>query len=286
MNHRCAAIIAVLVAVSVAGACGGGGSSPTTPPVTTPPPATQPPTTTPPVGALGCPLGKGTTDTTCYKASSSFEVQVEQAIDMLAQQKPQIFNLKDQQGTGGYLVLDTAAYYDGVVKNLQGMGLCAAVDFENLNIKNTNEFSDQYDILLGNGHARRGASTYRASCYPASFPVDPADVISYIRVAFYGFKCDAGVVPPPNADAKLPIGCEGLVTATPKDKDGKDVDVSITGTNIVWKLEAGKGIVDTDHFEGQPFNWTLVPRQLGGFSFCATLQGKTGCLNGTVIPNP
>ena len=275
----------VVLGLVLAAGCGGGGSSPT--PVTTPPTTTLAPAPSPtpsPVGSSSCPLGKGTADTSCYKASPTFLSQLDEAIELLVQQKPEIFNLQDQRGTGGYYVKDSEAYYEGVVKNLQATGVCAGFDFKYLNVKNTNEFSDQYDILTSSSHAWRGAASYQGSCYPANFPVDAQEVIAYIRVAFYGFKCAAGVIPPPRADGKLPMGCEGYVTATPKDKDGVDVDSRIHGDEVVWKLEVGRGIVDTHHRDGQPFNWTLVPLRLGTFQWCATIQGIQGCLNGEVIP--
>jgi hypothetical protein len=38
-------------------------------------------------------------------------------------------------------------------------------------VKNTNTFSDQYDILAGEwpGFTRRGEGSYRTTCYPAAF---------------------------------------------------------------------------------------------------------------------
>lgn len=252
----------------------------------TPPPTTAPPASPPPVSSSSCPIGKGTADTTCYKASPTFSQQVDDAIDLLARQKPQIFDVNDNRGTGSYLVKDVDAYYAGVVANLQAAGLCAGFDYAYFNVKNTNDFSDQYDLLTSDSHVRRGPGAYQGSCYPANFPVDPHDVIAYIKISFFGYSCDPGITPPPFADHKLPIGCLGYITATPKDKDGKDVDARIHGDNITWLLEDGKGVVDTHHVDGQPFNWTLQPLRLGGFSFCATLQGVHSCFVGEVIPNP
>jgi hypothetical protein len=283
------------LAIFVVGAlvsCGGGSSSPTggtpTPPPTTLAPTPTPTPTPPPsTGSSTCALGKGTADTSCHKSTNNFGQQVDDAIELLVRQRPELFDLTDQRGPGGYLVKDFDAYYAGVVKNLQALpGVCAGFDFEFLNVKNTNEFSEQFDVLASSGHARRGASAYQGSCFPANFPVDPKDVIAYVRVAFFGFQCDPGVVPPPNPLGKLPQGCVGFVTATPKDKDGVDVDPRIHGQEIAWLLTEGKGVVDTHHVDGQPFNWELQPLRLGAFQFCATLQGVTGCLNGEVIPNP
>jgi hypothetical protein len=283
--------VTCVVALAFAG-CGGGNSSPTggnnTPSTTVPTTVAPAPSPTPPTGAGStCTLGKGTADTSCYKTTNTFGQQVDEAIDLLVKQRPELFDLTDQRGPGGYLVKDFDAYYAGVVKNLQALpGTCAGFDYQYLNVKNSQEFSDQFDILASSGHARRGESTYQGSCFPANFPLDPKDVIAYIRVAFFGFKCDPGVVPPPNPLGKLPEGCVGFVTATPKDKNGEDVDARIHGQDIQWLLTEGKGVVDTHHVDGQPFNWELQPLRLGTFQWCATLQGITGCLNGEVIPNP
>jgi hypothetical protein len=285
MSRRAACLVVAFLGLVLSQDCGG--SSPTAGGTVSPPPTTAPPATTPPPPtSTECALGKGTAEATCYRGKPTFLGDVDKAIELLAREQPQIFNLNDQKGPGGYLVKDVQAYYAGVVKNLQDAGTCAGFDYTYLNVKNSNAFSDQFDILVSDNHARRGAGSYQGTCHPANFPVDPTDVIAYIRVAFYGFKCDPGVVPPPNADRKLPIGCMGMVTATPKDRDGVDVDPRIHGNDIAWKLEDGKGVVDTHHVDGQPFNWNLQPLREGNFSFCATLQGIKGCLNGEVIPNP
>jgi hypothetical protein len=104
-------------------------------------------------------------------------------MDQLVQQKPQIFDLNDEYapGTRAYKVLDHDAYFNGLVANLQAAGLCAERDLDDpfqqtLRVKNVNDFSEDFDILLSTGHMRRGKGTYRQTCAPAIFPVDrPAD---------------------------------------------------------------------------------------------------------------
>src|SRR5262249_1980267 len=99
---------------------GCGGSSPTGGGTVTPPPTPAPPATTPPPPtSTDCPLGKGTANTTCYKATPSFLSALDDSIELLAKQHPEIFDLKDQTGVGGYKVKDVNAYYSGVIKNLQ-----------------------------------------------------------------------------------------------------------------------------------------------------------------------
>ena len=104
-----------------------------------------------------------------------------------------------------------------------------------LQVKNSNDFNDQYDIMISQGYVRRGAGSYRSTCSPAAFPLDPEDVIAQVRVAFFGLRClDETKVPPRNGEGKIPVNCFGNVTASPKNKDGHDVDSRIHGEQIQW----------------------------------------------------
>ena len=51
-------------------------------------------------------------------------------MDLLIQQKPQIFDLNDEYapGTRAYKVLDHEAYMEGIVANLRAPGLCSERD--------------------------------------------------------------------------------------------------------------------------------------------------------------
>ena len=84
---------------------------------------------------------------------------MESAINQLMSQRPDIFS--------GNHVVKHAEYMNGVVANLRSYGLCAIVDSEDeIAVKNSNAFSDQYDILLSTGSVRRA---YTATCRPAWF---------------------------------------------------------------------------------------------------------------------
>jgi hypothetical protein len=98
---------------------------------------------------------------------------VDTAIDQLVAENPAIFNRSDARGPGGFFVLSPGQYYVGVVRNLEAMGFCAAFDGEEIGVKNTNDFSEQYHILLSSGHVRRGTSSYRATCRPAAIEAPP-----------------------------------------------------------------------------------------------------------------
>jgi hypothetical protein len=132
--------------------------------------ATPTPTPAPTPAALGCGLPKGTgTGEGCPRTSPAFLAEVDRAINQVVAQNPQIFNLNDERGGGGYLILNRNRFYQEVVNNLKGMGLCAVDDGVEVAVKNVNSFSDQYRIDLSTGHIRRGESSYRATCFPAWF---------------------------------------------------------------------------------------------------------------------
>jgi hypothetical protein len=277
--------MAVAVALAFVAGCGGG-SSPTTPPVTTPSPAPTPtptPSASPTPVATSCRYGMGTVDTSCARSIPTFIDDVDAAINLLGQQRPELFNFNDSAGEGAWRVLDADGYFAGVIANLQAKDYCAGFDLQNVQVKNSNTLSEDYDILLSDGHVRRGASIYRQTCSPANFPLDPKDVIDSIRVAFFGFRCPDGVAEPRNAEGKLPIGCQGNLTATPKNKDGGDVDPRVHGTQIAWVLEQEGKYVQLVDYPDQPFNKSLVGLARGHFSLCAVVKEREGCLHGEVV---
>ena len=252
-------------------------ASPSPGPATSPAPSPSP-TPSP------CPYGKGTVNTTCLRGAPVFLEKVDAAISQLVQQRPELFNLEDAAGPGGYRVLDAAQYQAGVVKNLEAMAFCAVADNNILQLKNSNEFSEDYDILLSTEHIRRGDGSYRSTCNPPAFPVDASDLIDGVRVAFYGFDCPKGVAVPKNGLGQVPVGCAGFVTATPKTKDNTDVDPRVHGPDIQWIHWEGHEEVKVEDFPGVPFNKVVDGVQEGGFRLCAVVKGVEGCLNGTVIP--
>jgi len=158
---------AVLVLVAFSLACGGGSNqTPATP--ATPPPTTITPVTLatpePPPGALSCGrIGNGVaTGERCRVEAPTFLEEVGLAIDQVANEKPQIFD--------GERVLSTGQFYVGVIQNLDQKGICAGFDGEELQVKTSNDFNDQYHLVTSSFIVRRGRSSYMATCYPAAFP--------------------------------------------------------------------------------------------------------------------
>lgn len=270
------------------GSCGGSSSPtqpPTTVPSTIPSTTTLPPTTTAPA-SLCSSLGKGDVNSQCDKRAPAFLSAVEAAQDKLARERPDIFNLSDVNAGGGYRVLKTDDYLNGVAKNLQAAGFCAERSvFDTIRIKNSNDFSEEYDVLLSTGYVYRGAGSYQKSCYPAAFPLEATDVIAKVPIFLFGYQCPPGKSGPEQfSEKKIPVDCTGLVTATPKDKDGKDVPVLIHGTDIIWSLHFGEEYVRIEDFPDVPFNKKVVGLQTGEFALCAVVQGIEGCFVGTIIP--
>jgi hypothetical protein len=132
-----------------------------TPGANPPPPPAQPPPP-PSGGSCSLPPGNGP-GVNCPAESPSFQGEVESSINQLIQQRPDIFS----GGGSAPHVVKHSEYMNGVVANLRARGLCAIVDSDDeIAVKNTNAFSDQYDILLSTGQVRRA---YTATCRPAWF---------------------------------------------------------------------------------------------------------------------
>jgi hypothetical protein len=285
------AALAVLV-VFGAWSCGRS-SSPVSPASPTPPPL---PTPTPVAGDEGvpagsCPIGKGSVSASCQNRQPQLLDAVEAAIGRLVREHPEIFDRAEEAipNTGQYRVLAADAYLDGLVANLREAGLCAerTLDRERIVAKSTNDFSEEWDVLTSKGFIRRGRYSYVHTCTPASFPVDPRDLIAYVRTVFFSFECPPGVVAPDYRERRIPVGCDGYVTATPRTQSDERVPSWIHGPDVEWDLREGTDVVrvDPDWRFGNPFNKVVRPTGVvGRFVLCATVLGKEGCLNGQTIP--
>ena len=238
-----------------------------------------------PPGAPSCRFGKGTVDTVCSRQTAAFSTDVDAAISLLVQQRPDIFDLTQQIDEGGFKVLNPTDYYAGVVRNLEARNFCAGYDFVDLQVKNSSSFSESYDIMRSSGHIRHATGAYHSTCSPPNFPLDPEDLIDHVRVSFFSIGCIPGVPPPRNGERLLFMGCYGYVTASPKDKNGDDVDARIHGDHIDWTLAQEITIVSMDDFNGVPFNKILTARHPGEFTICATVKGVRGCLEAEVKDN-
>lgn len=164
--------LAVILAASTLSVCGGKSPSQSTTP--TPPPTTAPPATQPTPPPTTCSrLGYVSPSNSCAPEAPNFQPQVEQAMNQLVAQHPEIFNLSESSGSGQYRVRSPGRYYVGLIKNLEEQGVCAGFDGEELQVKNSNSFNDQYHVMTSAFYMRRGAGSYRTTCTPAVFPTPP-----------------------------------------------------------------------------------------------------------------
>jgi hypothetical protein len=223
-----------------------GGSNPSTTPTVPTQPSTTPTTTpsTPPVVAQSlCErMGDGTYAAPCSKGAARFYDQVDGAIDKLIKKQPQLFDMSDVAGPGSYRVLEPDDYYLAMSSTLAESGLCAQMDADkaNLRVKADNAMSEDYQILTTRGFTARGAWIYRNTCTPANFPIAAPDAISYIRLSFFGFNCAPGVPVPDRGTKELPLKCDGYLTATPKDANGRTSPPRSTATRSAGSSRRAK----------------------------------------------
>jgi hypothetical protein len=148
--------------------------TPTPPPAAPPAPPPGPdapnPTPAPPSGrSCGLPPGGGSGND-CPFQRASFQDDVERAIDNVIRNNPSLFDMRDNRCPQGCpRVLNSDGYWNAVTNEIRRLGYCAVNDGEELAVKNTNAWNDQYDIISGDGFVRRSTGSYRSTCYPAWF---------------------------------------------------------------------------------------------------------------------
>jgi len=148
--------------------------TPATPVLEPSPDPTPAPAPTPSTPRVACGIGPGTGDGLeehCPRTSPSFLREVDAAIDRVVERHPQLVDLENRAGRGGYFVLDIDEFFDRVVHELaEGSLLCAMVDADlEIAVKRDNTSSEQYKLMWSSGYIRRGESSYRATCTPAWF---------------------------------------------------------------------------------------------------------------------
>lgn len=157
---------------------GGGGSTPVlgsvpanpSPTPSPTPEGSEPPAEDPAPSSGPCRLPPSSpASPVCTDASPLLLAEVEAALDAVTERFPGLFDFNDTRCSNCYLVRDPSRYIDEVIKQLSRQGVCASGGLEELGIKSSNDFSEQYDILLASDHMRRGAGSYRGVCRPATF---------------------------------------------------------------------------------------------------------------------
>jgi hypothetical protein len=136
-------------------------------PGSTPTPAPQPssaPTASPAGSATPnqgtCSLAPMPDGSPCKAESASFQAQVEAAQADVLRTRPDLFDAGR--------VRSESAYVQEVARVLRTKGLCAAQGgpSDEVAVKSTNDWNDQYDIVLGSGQPW---TSYQVTCRPARF---------------------------------------------------------------------------------------------------------------------
>jgi hypothetical protein len=88
---------------------------------------------------------------------------VDDAINEVRATQPAIFD--------GPRVLSTGQFLVSVIGALDSRGICAGWDGEELAVKTSDSFNDQFDILTVAQTYRHGEGAYRSTCFPSAFPL-------------------------------------------------------------------------------------------------------------------
>ena len=96
----------------------------------------------------------------CRAESPSFQAQVEAAQAEVLRTRPDLFDAGN--------VRSESSYVQEVARVLRTKGLCAAQGgpSDEIAVKSTNDWNDQYDIVLGSGQPW---TSYQVTCRPARF---------------------------------------------------------------------------------------------------------------------
>jgi len=137
-----------------------------------PAPAPEPtptPEPAPPAGGGGCGLPSQSPQYSCQRSGGAFLGDVTTALKRVIKKRPGLFNKNDYTCDICFKIKNHDAYVDAVASEMEAMGYCAFYDGEELAVKNSNDFSEQYDISTSQGYVRQGEGSYRATCWPAWF---------------------------------------------------------------------------------------------------------------------
>ena len=127
------------------------------------------PTPEAPVAVHGCGLPPGGPFQRCARELPFFNHEINAAIAEVQNEVPELFDFSDWQTGLSYRVLDRDRYHEEVVARLERMGFCAVWDGEEVGVKNSNAFNEQYQVMTSLEYVRWGGGSYRSTCFPSWF---------------------------------------------------------------------------------------------------------------------
>jgi hypothetical protein len=104
----------------------------------------------------------------CPRTTPVFLQKMNDAVAQVQRDHPEMFS--------GLRIKDRGGFRVALVANLEKMGLCAVLDAGGeWGLKDSNNFHEQYrvEVSTHGGSVRTGPDSYRATCTPAGFPVNP-----------------------------------------------------------------------------------------------------------------
>jgi hypothetical protein len=102
----------------------------------------------------------------CGTEGSDFLGAVDNAIVQVVKKRPSWFS---KDGNTWKLVGTDEKTYDwAVIDQLRQNGLCAGLYAEEVSVRKSPSYSENFDILTSNHTVRRGEGSYRSTCHPAA----------------------------------------------------------------------------------------------------------------------
>lgn len=158
---RSVAWAAIALSCVLVAACSSSNETPTEPQASNPTPTPEPtPEPTPAIQACSLP-DQPTSSPNCNSETPQFEAELVRAQDKVRAEQPALF-------TGDGRVISVDDYVNAVATELRAVGLCAKQGGprDEVGIKISNDWNDQYDIVLGTGETWWN---YTTTCRPARF---------------------------------------------------------------------------------------------------------------------
>jgi hypothetical protein len=142
-----------------------------TPQAPEPNPNPNPEPSSPPSQPSGsCKLPARSNDNPCPRLTGGeFVDNIERALENLTAKQPELFDFNDITCGNCWRIRNHGKYVNAMLNQMANQGVCSHWNGEEMQLKVTNDWSENYDIMTFDGYVRRGSGSYRATCQPAAF---------------------------------------------------------------------------------------------------------------------
>jgi hypothetical protein len=130
-----------------------------------PQPATPPPSNGGGGGNVPPPSGSCARTPCPREGASDYLGAVENAMNRVIQQRPNWFR---REGSTTHVLASEHDWNWAVIGALRSAGYCAGMYAEELSVRTSRAYSENFDITTAAHTIRRGEGSYRSTCYPAS----------------------------------------------------------------------------------------------------------------------